>query len=50
MLTESEREAADEMQNRRDKAGFVIDAVRKKGEPAGSEMFEFLREIDLFPL
>ncbi|XP_038588754.1 uncharacterized protein LOC119913408 [Micropterus salmoides] len=48
VIAEAERESADEMQNRRDKAGFVIDAVRKKGEAASSEMIEFLCEADPF--
>ncbi|XP_032362996.1 uncharacterized protein LOC116674953 [Etheostoma spectabile] len=32
----------------RDKARFVVDTVRKKGEAASSEMIEFLREADPF--
>ncbi|XP_053198782.1 NACHT, LRR and PYD domains-containing protein 1b allele 3-like [Scomber japonicus] len=48
VITESERESADEMQNKRDKARFVIDTVRKKGEAASSEMIEFLCEVDPF--
>lgn len=46
VLTDSERETAEEMQNRRDKARFVIDTVRKKG--AASEMIEFLCGVDPF--
>ncbi|XP_044032014.1 LOW QUALITY PROTEIN: NACHT, LRR and PYD domains-containing protein 1b allele 2-like [Siniperca chuatsi] len=48
VLADSEREAADEMQHNRDKARFVIDTVRKKGEAAGSEMIECLCEMDPF--
>uniref|UniRef100_A0A3B4X306 CARD domain-containing protein n=1 Tax=Seriola lalandi dorsalis TaxID=1841481 RepID=A0A3B4X306_SERLL len=48
VITDSERESADEMQNKRDKARFVIDTVRKKGEAASSEMIEFLCETDPF--
>ncbi|XP_030254032.1 NACHT, LRR and PYD domains-containing protein 1b allele 2-like [Sparus aurata] len=48
VLTDSERESADEMQNKRDKARFVIDTVRRKGEAASSEMIEFLCEVDPF--
>uniref|UniRef100_A0A671XAJ6 CARD domain-containing protein n=1 Tax=Sparus aurata TaxID=8175 RepID=A0A671XAJ6_SPAAU len=39
---------SDEMQNKRDKARFVIDTVRMKGEAASSEMIEFLCEVDPF--
>uniref|UniRef100_A0A3B4TIS8 CARD domain-containing protein n=1 Tax=Seriola dumerili TaxID=41447 RepID=A0A3B4TIS8_SERDU len=42
------QESVDEMQNKRDKARFVIDTVRKKGEAASSEMIEFLCEVDPF--
>uniref|UniRef100_A0A671XAD6 CARD domain-containing protein n=1 Tax=Sparus aurata TaxID=8175 RepID=A0A671XAD6_SPAAU len=48
VLTDPERESADEMQNRGDKARFVIDTVRRKGEAASSEKIEFLREVDPF--
>ncbi|KAF3836394.1 hypothetical protein F7725_028952 [Dissostichus mawsoni] len=48
VLTDSERETAEEKQNRRDKARFVIDTVRKKGAAAGSEMIEFLCGADPF--
>nr|XP_046227204.1 NACHT, LRR and PYD domains-containing protein 1b allele 2-like [Scatophagus argus] len=48
VMTDSERESADEMQNKRDKARFVIDTVRMKGEAASSEMIEFLCETDPF--
>ncbi|XP_067434683.1 caspase recruitment domain-containing protein 8-like [Thunnus thynnus] len=48
VITDSERESADEMQNKSDKARFVIDTVRNKGEAASSEMIEFLCEEDLF--
>uniref|UniRef100_A0A3Q1HSI0 CARD domain-containing protein n=2 Tax=Acanthochromis polyacanthus TaxID=80966 RepID=A0A3Q1HSI0_9TELE len=36
------------MPNRRDKARFIIDTVRKKGDTASSEMIEFLCELDPF--
>ncbi|KAK2859828.1 hypothetical protein Q5P01_004448 [Channa striata] len=48
VMTDSERESVDEMDNKRDKARFVIDTVRKKGEAAGSEMMELLCELDPF--
>ncbi|XP_008296839.1 NACHT, LRR and PYD domains-containing protein 1-like [Stegastes partitus] len=48
VFTDSERESADEMQNRRDKARFVVDTVRKKGDAASSEMIDFLCEVDPF--
>lgn len=48
VMGDSERETADEMPNKRDKARFVIDTVRKKGEAACSEMIHFLREADPF--
>nr|XP_033495380.1 NACHT, LRR and PYD domains-containing protein 1b allele 3-like [Epinephelus lanceolatus] len=48
VIIDSERESADVMQNNRDKARFVIDTVRKKGEAASSEMIEFLCEADPF--
>ncbi|XP_071342015.1 caspase recruitment domain-containing protein 8-like [Trachinotus anak] len=48
VITDSERESVDGMQDQRDKARFVIDTVRKKGEAASSEMIEFLSEIDPF--
>ncbi|XP_078136881.1 uncharacterized protein LOC144537222 [Sander vitreus] len=48
VMADSERESADSMQNRRDKARFVVDTVRKKGEAASSEMIEFLCEADPF--
>ncbi|XP_070841860.1 caspase recruitment domain-containing protein 8-like [Chaetodon trifascialis] len=48
VMTDSERESADDMPNKRDKARCVIDTVRKKGEAASSEMIEFLREADPF--
>uniref|UniRef100_A0A671XCW7 CARD domain-containing protein n=1 Tax=Sparus aurata TaxID=8175 RepID=A0A671XCW7_SPAAU len=41
VLTDPERESADEMLNRGDKARFVIDTVRRKGEAASSEMIDF---------
>uniref|UniRef100_A0A668SH16 CARD domain-containing protein n=1 Tax=Oreochromis aureus TaxID=47969 RepID=A0A668SH16_OREAU len=39
---------ADAMQSRSDRARFVIDTVRRKGEAASSQMIEFLRELDAF--
>ncbi|XP_067434602.1 caspase recruitment domain-containing protein 8-like [Thunnus thynnus] len=48
VITDSERESAEGKQNKRDKARFVIDMVRKKGEAASSEMIEFLCEVDPF--
>ncbi len=48
VLVDSERETADSIQDRSDKARFVIDTVRKKGEAASSEMIEFLCEVDHF--
>ncbi|XP_068438449.1 caspase recruitment domain-containing protein 8-like [Clinocottus analis] len=48
VITDDERESADAIPNNRDKARFVIDTVRKKGEAASSEMIEFLREADPF--
>ncbi|XP_051249373.1 uncharacterized protein LOC127359504 isoform X2 [Dicentrarchus labrax] len=46
VLTDSERESADEIQNKRDKARFVIETVKNKA--AGSEMIDLLCEIDPF--
>uniref|UniRef100_A0A3Q1J9I8 CARD domain-containing protein n=1 Tax=Anabas testudineus TaxID=64144 RepID=A0A3Q1J9I8_ANATE len=40
VITDSERESVDTKQNREDKACFVIDTVRKKGEAASSDMIE----------
>ncbi|XP_053198781.1 NACHT, LRR and PYD domains-containing protein 1b allele 2-like [Scomber japonicus] len=48
VITDPERESAEKMKNRRDKARFVIDTVTKKGEAASSEMIEFLCEVDPF--
>ncbi|XP_042256076.1 uncharacterized protein LOC121888537, partial [Thunnus maccoyii] len=48
VITDSERESAEGMQNKRKKARFVIDTVRKKGEAASSEMIKFLCEVDPF--
>ena len=48
VITDPERESADERQNNRDMARSVIDTVRKKGEAASSEMIEFLCEVDPF--
>lgn len=46
VIADPEREEADGMQNRRDRARFVIDTVRHKGEAASSEMIKILREDD----
>ncbi|XP_019126551.2 uncharacterized protein LOC109141273 [Larimichthys crocea] len=48
VMTDSERESADGIQNKRDKARFVFDTVRNKGEAASSEMTDFLCEVDPF--
>jgi len=48
VITDSEREAAEERQSRRDKAQYVIDTVRRKGDAASSKMIEFLCEADPF--
>ncbi|XP_039646690.1 NACHT, LRR and PYD domains-containing protein 1b allele 2-like isoform X1 [Perca fluviatilis] len=48
VMADSERESADSMKNTRDKARFVVDTVRKKGEAASSEMIEFLCDADPF--
>uniref|UniRef100_A0A3Q3K904 CARD domain-containing protein n=1 Tax=Monopterus albus TaxID=43700 RepID=A0A3Q3K904_MONAL len=50
VITDSERESTNDVQNKRDKARFVIDTVRKKGEAASSEMIEILCEDDSFLL
>uniref|UniRef100_A0A3P9CYU6 Uncharacterized protein n=1 Tax=Maylandia zebra TaxID=106582 RepID=A0A3P9CYU6_9CICH len=47
VITDAEREEADTMQNRSNRARCVIDTVRKKGEAASSQMIEFLSELDL---
>ncbi|XP_029935780.1 uncharacterized protein LOC115379200 [Myripristis murdjan] len=46
VINDSEREAAHGMQNKADKARFVIDTVRNKGEAARSEMIALLSDID----
>ncbi|KAK2886762.1 uncharacterized protein [Channa argus] len=48
VMNDSERESMNEKQNKRDKARFVIDTVRKKGEAASSEMIECLCGLDTF--
>ncbi|XP_074478403.1 NACHT, LRR and PYD domains-containing protein 1b allele 3-like [Sebastes fasciatus] len=48
VIGDSEWGSADVIQNNSDKARFVIDTVRKKGEAASSEMIEFLCEADPF--
>uniref|UniRef100_A0A8C2ZC52 Uncharacterized protein n=1 Tax=Cyclopterus lumpus TaxID=8103 RepID=A0A8C2ZC52_CYCLU len=40
VMTDGERESAEEIPNKRDQARFVIDTVRKKGAAAASEMIE----------
>ncbi|XP_029935764.1 NACHT, LRR and PYD domains-containing protein 1b allele 3-like [Myripristis murdjan] len=44
VINDSEKEEAHGMQNRADKARFVFDTVRNKGEAARSEMITFLCE------
>lgn len=46
VITDSEREEAGGIQNRKDRNRFVIDTVRKKGEAASSEMIKILCEDD----
>uniref|UniRef100_UPI0037E79C6E caspase recruitment domain-containing protein 8-like n=1 Tax=Semicossyphus pulcher TaxID=241346 RepID=UPI0037E79C6E len=48
VITDPEKETANKMPNKRDKARFVIDTVRKKGEAASSEMIEALCVVDPF--
>lgn len=48
VITDAERDSVDGIQDQRDKARFVIDTVRKKGEAASSEMTAFLLEADPF--
>ncbi|XP_041823439.1 NACHT, LRR and PYD domains-containing protein 1b allele 2-like [Melanotaenia boesemani] len=48
VMTNSEREAAEEIKSRGEKTRSVLDTVRKKGEAASSEMVEFLCEVDPF--
>ncbi|XP_076744828.1 NACHT, LRR and PYD domains-containing protein 1b allele 3-like [Maylandia zebra] len=48
LMVDGDREEADAMQTRSDRARFVIDTVRRKGEAASSQMIEFLRELDAF--
>ena len=48
VITYSGRESMDELQNRRDKAHFVFNTVRGKGEAAASELTEFICEVDRF--
>ncbi|CAK6982925.1 NACHT%2C LRR and PYD domains-containing protein 1b allele 3-like, partial [Scomber scombrus] len=48
VITEPERESAEELRNKRDKARIVIDTVRKKGKAASSEMIKCLCKIDPF--
>lgn len=48
VMVDGDREEADAMQSRSDRARFVIDTVRRKGEAGSSQMIEFLRELDAF--
>lgn len=48
VIADPEREEADGIQHRADRARFVIDTVRKKGEAASSEMIKILWEDDHF--
>ncbi|XP_047424436.1 NACHT, LRR and PYD domains-containing protein 1-like [Mugil cephalus] len=48
VLSDSERESVKEKQSRRDRAGFVIDTVRRKGPAASAEMIDFLHQADLY--
>nr|XP_040022830.1 NACHT, LRR and PYD domains-containing protein 1b allele 3-like [Gasterosteus aculeatus aculeatus] len=48
VITDAEREAAEAKPNRSDRARFVIDAVRMKGEDASLEMIGFLMDDDSF--
>uniref|UniRef100_A0AAQ4PM39 CARD domain-containing protein n=1 Tax=Gasterosteus aculeatus aculeatus TaxID=481459 RepID=A0AAQ4PM39_GASAC len=48
VITDGEWEAAGAMPNNSDRARFVIDAVRRKGDDASLEMIEFLKEVDPF--
>ncbi|XP_042070115.1 uncharacterized protein LOC102310359 isoform X1 [Haplochromis burtoni] len=48
VITDAEREEADVIQNRSERARFVIDTVRNKGERATSQMIESLCELDSF--
>ncbi|XP_074549541.1 uncharacterized protein LOC141807424 [Halichoeres trimaculatus] len=46
VMTDSEVESADQFKDRGDKARFVVDTVRRKGEAASSEMIEALCDLD----
>ncbi|XP_077952334.1 caspase recruitment domain-containing protein 8-like [Gasterosteus aculeatus] len=46
VITDAEWASVEVMPNNSDRARFVIDAVRKKGEDASLEMIEFLKEVD----
>lgn len=48
VITDAEREEANVMPNRSDRARFVIDTVRNKGESATSQMIESRCELDSF--
>ncbi|KAM4606452.1 uncharacterized protein ACJ7VT_016644 isoform 3-T4 [Polymixia lowei] len=48
VINDSERESVDGIQEKRDKARFVINIVRLKGAAASSEMISFLCELDSF--
>ncbi|CAI5671028.1 unnamed protein product [Oreochromis niloticus] len=47
VITDAEREEADTMKNKREKARFVIDTVRSKGQAASPELINFLHENDI---
>ncbi|XP_029935367.1 NACHT, LRR and PYD domains-containing protein 1-like [Myripristis murdjan] len=48
VINDSEKEAADAKQNKKEMASFVIDTVRNKGERASSQMITFLCEEDKY--
>ncbi|CAI5671045.1 unnamed protein product [Oreochromis niloticus] len=48
VMVDGDREEADAMQKRSDRARFVIDTVRRKGGVASLQMITFLRELDAF--
>ncbi|XP_063344853.1 NACHT, LRR and PYD domains-containing protein 1-like [Pelmatolapia mariae] len=48
VITDAEREEANVMPNKSNRARFVIDTVRNKGERASSQMIESLCELDSF--
>ncbi|KAM3593956.1 uncharacterized protein V6R79_026449 [Siganus canaliculatus] len=48
VLSDSEKDEVSKPQSDRDRARYVIDVVRKKGDAASSEMIDFLCELDPF--